>query len=89
MLLLPAIAAAATAIVWVALLWLGWNFDGTWIWVVSLAAAIIAPAVAAYLLPRRRRDADAAMLESLARPRSRHQRQQLSSKTERVHPAGV
>ena len=36
--LLPAIAAAVTAAVWAGLVWLGWTFDGGWIWVVSLAA---------------------------------------------------
>ena len=59
LLLLPAISAAATAITWVALLWAGQTFDGTWIWVASLAAAVIAPVVAAALLPRRRAEADA------------------------------
>ena len=42
MFLLPAIAAAVTAAVWVGLVWLGWTFDGGWIWVVSLASAVVA-----------------------------------------------
>ena len=40
-LLLPAVSGVATAVVWVALLWVGLTFDGTWIWVASLAAAVI------------------------------------------------
>jgi hypothetical protein len=35
MMLLPAVSTVAASIVWVALLWLGWTFDGTWIWVAS------------------------------------------------------
>ncbi|HQG69615.1 MAG TPA: hypothetical protein PL156_04620, partial [Rhodoglobus sp.] len=46
-LLVPAISAAATAITWVALLWAGQTFDGTWIWVASLAAAVAAGIAAA------------------------------------------
>jgi hypothetical protein len=65
-LLLPAVAAAATAIVWVALVWAGWTFDGTWIWVASLGAGVIASFVTALVLPRRRTDADAAKLAQLS-----------------------
>jgi len=65
-LLLPAIAASATAITWVALLWAGQTFDGTWIWVASLAAAVIAPVVAAALLPRRRAEADAQLFVQIS-----------------------
>lgn len=65
-LLLPAISAAATAVTWVALLWAGQSFDGTWIWVASLAAAIAASVVAAVTLPRRRVDADARLFAQLS-----------------------
>ncbi|MFZ2963659.1 MAG: hypothetical protein WA006_03125 [Rhodoglobus sp.] len=65
-LLLPAIAAAAAAIVWVALLWFGWSFDGTWIWVASLAAGGIAALVVGLVLPRRRVEADAHLLSRLS-----------------------
>lgn len=65
-LLLPAISAAATAVTWVALLWAGQTFDGTWIWVASLAAAIAAGVVAAVMLPRRRVDADARLFAQLS-----------------------
>ncbi|MEQ1736872.1 MAG: hypothetical protein ABL886_10790 [Rhodoglobus sp.] len=65
-LLLPAISAAATAVVWVALLWVGLTFDGTWIWVASLGAAVVSALVAALLLPRRRSEADARLYVELS-----------------------
>lgn len=65
-LLLPALSGAATAIVWVALLWAGQTFDGTWIWVASLAAAIIVAIVAALVLPRRRSNSDARLYTELS-----------------------
>ena len=34
----PPIGAGVAAVVWVALTWLGWAWDGGWIWVVSLVA---------------------------------------------------
>lgn len=64
--LLPAIAAAVTAAVWAVLVWLGWTFDGGWIWVVSLAAAGIASIVAALLLVRYRATADQRLLHHLS-----------------------
>jgi cyanate permease len=65
--LLPAIAAALTAIVWVGLTWLGWKFDGGWIWVVSLAAGTVISLVLALIVPRFRRNNDDAMLQQLSR----------------------
>lgn len=65
-LLLPAIAAAAGSIVWVALLWVGLTFDGTWIWVASLTASGIAALVVALVLPRRRIESDARLLAQLS-----------------------
>ncbi len=56
--LLPGIATVAAAIVWVSLLWLGWTFDGTWIWVASLSAAFLAALAAGIALPRVRRAED-------------------------------
>ncbi|MDO7881337.1 hypothetical protein [Antiquaquibacter soli] len=65
-LLLPAVSAAATAIVWVALVWVGWTFDGTWIWVASLGAAVIAAVLTAVVLPRRRLQSDESLFARLA-----------------------
>jgi hypothetical protein len=65
-LLLPAIGAAVTSAVWVGLLWLGWTFDGGWIWVVSLGAAVVASVVAAILLARVREHGDARLLHQLS-----------------------
>ncbi len=65
-LLLPAIAAAATAAVWAGLVWLGWTFDGGWIWVVSLGSAVIASVASAILIVRFRENADQRMLHRLS-----------------------
>jgi hypothetical protein len=70
LLLVPAISAAATAITWVGLLWIGQKFDGTWIWVVSLSAALLAGIVTATALPRRRVEADARLFEQLVSNRA-------------------
>jgi len=64
--LLGAVAGTVTAIVWVALLWLGFTFDGGWIWVISLVAAGIATLIVALVLPGRRRAADARLLHELS-----------------------
>ena len=66
-LLLPAVGAVATAIVWVGLVWIGWTFDGTWIWVASLGAGALAPLAAAIVLPRRRMSDDARRIAELSR----------------------
>ena len=66
-LLLGALAAAVAAIVWVGLLWLGFTFDGGWIWVISIVVGALASLAAALLLPGRRRTADDALLERLTK----------------------
>jgi hypothetical protein len=65
--LLPAVAAAVSAVVWVALLWFGFTFDGGWIWVASLAASVVAPIVVGLRLPKSRSEADTALYAQLAR----------------------
>ena len=65
--LLPAIAAAFSAIVWVGLTWLGWKFDGGWIWAVSLTAAAAISLALALTLPRTRRGNDENLLQKLSR----------------------
>lgn len=65
-LLLPAIGAAVTAGVWVVLLWLGFTFDGGWIWVASLTAAGLVSLAVALLLSSRRTASDARELHILS-----------------------
>jgi hypothetical protein len=65
--LAPAVSAAVTAVVWVGLLWLGWTFDGTWIWVVSLVAGGVVALVTVRVLPERRRRADEALQQRLSK----------------------
>lgn len=66
-LLTPAVSAAATAITWVALLWIArLTFDGTWIWVASLTAAVVASILTAVMLPRRRATEDAELFAELS-----------------------
>ena len=64
--LLPAIGGIAAAVVWVALLWAGLTFDGTWIWVASLGVALVVALTLAVVLPRRRAEQDAAKLHQLS-----------------------
>jgi quaternary ammonium compound-resistance protein SugE len=66
-LLLPALGGAVSAVVWAALTWLGWKFDGSWIWVVSLALPVVAAVLVAVLVPRRRDAADEVLLQSLSK----------------------
>jgi len=63
----PALGAAVASVVWAGLTWLQWPFDGGWIWVVSLAAGPIVCLIVGMLLPKRRQQADAAMLASLSK----------------------
>jgi hypothetical protein len=65
-LLLPSVAAIVSAVLWEGLLWLGWKFDGGWIWVVSLTASGIVALIVSLALPPRRRVNDRAMLTKLS-----------------------
>ncbi|MDM4763511.1 hypothetical protein QT381_10865 [Galbitalea sp. SE-J8] len=69
-LLVPAVAAVVTAIVWEALLWLGWTFDGTWIWVVGLLSGPLVALIVALTLPRRRVEHDRTLLRDLSHGRA-------------------
>jgi predicted phage tail protein len=64
--LLPALGAAVTAAVWVSLVWLGFTFDGGWIWAISLGAATVVSAGVALALARARSAADLRQLHVLA-----------------------
>ena len=66
-LLVPAFGATAASAVWAALTWVGWKFDGGWIWVVSLVVAGIVAALASAFLGRQRRASDAELLTKLSR----------------------
>ena len=67
LLLLPAVAAAATAITWVGLLWAAnLTFDGTWIWVAALTAAVVAPVAMALWLPGKRATEDEQLFQRLS-----------------------
>ncbi len=70
MLLLPAIAAATAAIVWVALTWLGWAWDGGWIWVLSLTLGGVATLITGLVLPGRRAAADERLFQQLSNARA-------------------
>jgi len=61
-----AVGASATAATWVLLLWLGFTFDGGWIWALSLAIGAAVSASAAVLLHRQRARADHALLQRLS-----------------------
>ena len=63
--LLPAISVASAAIGWSALTWLGWRFDGGWIWVVTLAAATVVALVVGLVLPPARHRDDVRLLAQL------------------------
>lgn len=65
-LLLGSVSAGVAAIIWVSLLWLGFTFDGGWIWLISLVAGGVAALVLALVLPRRRHAADRALLTKLS-----------------------
>ena len=65
MALLPAVGAAVTAAVWAILVWLGWSFDGGWIWAVAIGTGVVADILVAALLPRARAASDARRLHEL------------------------
>ena len=65
--ILPAIGGAASAVVWAALTWAGWPYDGTWIWVATFVITAAAVTGTAFVVARRRTESDERMLESLSR----------------------
>src|ERR1700712_1306636 len=66
--LVPSIAAIGGAVVWEILTWVGWKFDGGWIWLASLVAAAVVALVLALAIPRGRRDNDQELLKQLSAP---------------------
>ncbi len=65
--LVPAIGTAVASVVWVALTWLGWKWDGGWIWWVSLGASAVVAVAANLLVSRLRLQSDRRMLHALAK----------------------
>ena len=66
-LLVPAVGAIVASVVWAALTWVGWKFDGGWIWVVSLGASGIIAAAASVFLGRQRTASDTELFTKLGR----------------------
>ena len=69
-LLIPAIGAAVSAVVWVALTWAGLAWDGGWIWWITFAVTAAVCAAAALLVGRARERHDDARLAELMSARS-------------------
>jgi len=67
--LVPAIATAAAAVVWVILTWLGLSWDAGLIWWISLALSAATAAAAAVLIGRDRERHDRDRLTELSRGR--------------------
>ncbi|PZE82412.1 hypothetical protein [Curtobacterium sp. MCBD17_032] len=63
----PAVGGIAAAVLWEALTWAGWPYDGTWIWVVALLGSAAVALVVAVVLGRRRTAADEAHYERLVK----------------------
>ncbi|QPZ39656.1 hypothetical protein [Paramicrobacterium chengjingii] len=63
--LVPAIGTIASAVVWIGLTWLGWAWDGGWIWAVSIAASVVVSVCLDLVIGSVRNSRDAAMLASL------------------------
>ena len=59
----PAVGGIVAAVLWEALTWAGWKYDGTWIWVVALVGAGVLALVAEWVLGTRRTAADTAYYE--------------------------
>ncbi|MFS0729694.1 hypothetical protein ABC270_06370 [Curtobacterium sp. 1P10AnD] len=59
----PVVGGVAAAVLWEALTWAGWPYDGGWIWVAALVGAAVAAVVVGWVLGSRRRSADDAYYE--------------------------
>jgi hypothetical protein len=66
MLLTPAVDVVATAILWVAFTWVGWKFDGGWIWVVALGGGGLVAIAVDLLVWRGRVRGDRHLLHELS-----------------------
>lgn len=66
--LLPSVSAAVASVVWVGLTWLGWPYDGGWIWWVSLGAGALAALFLPMLISSPRLRHDDELFKRLLRP---------------------
>jgi hypothetical protein len=57
--LIPAIATAAAAVIYTVMQWAGVGQDSGWLWLASIVGATVIAAVAGYLLTLSRRNSDA------------------------------
>lgn len=64
--LIPAVATAASALIWVGLTWAGLTWDGGWIWVITLAATALIAVVVAVAVGQARSRGDRRMLTRLS-----------------------
>jgi hypothetical protein len=64
--LLPGVGAAATAALWVGMVWAGLTFDGGWIWVIALVGGGAVSVLSILLVVRTRRSGDAHRLHTLS-----------------------
>ncbi|MGM7672032.1 hypothetical protein [Microbacterium sp. A93] len=63
--LVPAIATAASAVIYTMMQWAGIGQDNGWLWLASIVGAPVIAAVAGYLLTLSRRNSDAAQKAAL------------------------
>ncbi|QWT23680.1 hypothetical protein KPL76_13455 [Subtercola sp. PAMC28395] len=69
--LIPAIGAVTASVVWEALTWLGWAWNGGWIWTTTLLLTAAVVSVSAVTIGRSRRSRDRAQLSALLSPKAR------------------
>ena len=60
----PVVGGITAAVLWEVLTWAGWQYDATWIWVVTLVGSGVVALGAEWLLGRRRTAADVAYYEA-------------------------
>lgn len=66
-LLLPFVGTAVGMVLWVALTWAGWKWNGGWIWTVTITVSILAVAIVGLLATRLRAHADERLFARLVR----------------------
>jgi len=64
--LIPALAAAASAAIWVALTWAGMKWDGGWIWWITVIATAVIAVVVDLVVGSTRKRGDDRLLRTLS-----------------------